>query len=450
MAGLVAAGVSGPLIYRAMRKIAPSGDAAFDVLRSKADDMYTRTIHGDEPKSYLGKLRDRLAYTGGDPVEYTNRDAPAAAKKVKGVVRYATPDAADYVKGDVAVGAAPTTKALFNRLDDNKWKEYAYFNKYAPEAFGKSENVKDILAELGHKRIPASPAAQAALLDTLQTTLHKRYGQGFLLKDVDGFQSNGIFPNEKTHFNDLLKGYDAAGLDAKYRKGYKNLAEMYGNDLTPLVKELREDPHYAGHILKKLLRNPKNVMVQERLPLLKPKGFLRNVIPKMFGTPASYETRVHVENGRVIPSLTLPRYDPLTIFNRDLLHRSNVFAQGVVDKLPPKDRNMSYAMDVHPLEDGTFKLMESNPGGQSGLLLPTGDPTSVLRGARLRKAHMGNYAKPISAIAAVGGALTAGGLGSGTAQLTSTALSPGGFSRASDTQTKPKKLRPIHRNPVTG
>lgn len=411
MAGLAAAGVSGPLIYRAMRKIAPSGDVALDALRAKARDVYTRAIPTKAPSSYLAKLRDKLLYTGGDDVAYTDYDAPAATKKVKGMVRYSEPSDAAHVQGDVATGAAPDTADVLKRIQDNKWHEYEFFNKHAPEAFGKSENIKDVLAGLGHTAIPADPAAQSAMLDQLQNTLRTRYGQGFLLKETGGLQSGGIFPNDKTHFNSMVEGYRKAGIEPKFNEGLKNLHANYGGDIGKLISEFRDDPHYEGRVLEQLLRSPENVMVQERLPLLEPKGLLRKTIPEKLGLTPNYEARVHVENGKVVPALTSARYDPLMeLANRDLLRGSDTFAQGIVDKLPPEHRNMSFAMDVHPLKDGTFKLMESNPGGQSGFLYPDVEPLS---GPRLRKAHMGNYAKPISAITAAGGALAAGGLGAG-------------------------------------
>jgi len=417
LAGLGAAGVAGPVIYRNMRKVTPSINPLLNDLRTAAGEQFTRVIPEKPATNALQKALDRLKHTGGDPVIYSDiRGAgPKTPQDVKGLVRFHDPSERSLVRGQAEIGGAPEYKELLRSLGD-KWEEYKYWRQHVPDAFGRSENIADIVKELGYRPgMTLSKKQEGEMLYKLRQRLKKAYPEGFLLKDTDGMQSGGVFPNEKTKFNTMLGRYRRSGLKAKYDTGLKKVNTPEGGSIGDLMASM-DHPAFEGRVLDRVVREPHRVMVQAKLPIDNPETGLHKSLGTRVGIKPNREVRVHVEGGVAVPDLTAPRHDPLMYaFDKKHMHGATEYAQSLVDRLPPEHRNMSWAMDIVPLKGGGYNIIESNAGGESGFLDPRVLPLS---GIKMRKAYMGNYAKPVARLTAALGATGAGlSAGLGTAGL---------------------------------
>jgi len=415
LAGLGLGALAGGGLYKYMRDVKPTSSTFLNEVRDKAKDRFVRQVEEKTPDSWLGRMKDKIRHAGGDDVYYAgehDRVLPDKAKKVKGAVRYIQGDREHMVKGDIGLGATLADEKRQNALQD-KWHEYKTLEKHAPGAMSRTENLADIAKQLNLAK-PTNDIETAQYFKTLQDEIHKRFGKGFVMKETRGVQSAGMFPSETHDLHDLLSKYRESGGAAQAAAAEKEL-ELggFGGDDMVMMRKLRENPHYAGRVLEQALKNPKRVIVQERLPLAKTDSLVRKGLSGLTGDTLSNEMRVHVEGGRVMHDATTPRYSTLgAAFDRNHVHGANTFAQSVVDKLPEEYKNMSFGMDISPLEGGGYRLIESNPTGNSGFLAPKGG--SPLAGIQLRKHYLGNYSKPVAGAAAVGVGLgTAGIAGAG-------------------------------------
>jgi hypothetical protein len=386
-AGLGTAAVSAPLLYKYLRRYQPSANPALRKIQEvaeRAGGKYTRGVPMEEPASKLQKLWDRISHTGSftDNLVYTDRALPKSPKQVKGVARLSDPEDKAFVQGQRTVGASPEHARVTRRIGNSKMEEAAFFQKHAPGSMGKSESLKDVLGRLGHNEMPQDPAAQAAMLDQLQAHLKETYPQGFVMKDNAGYRSNGRFPSEEHNFNDLRRQFNEDRLP-------EMLASIRRGDIPEYeaIPKMTAYPSYSGRVLETMLKDPASAMVQEKIPIRQPAGLRKWVVDKLHNPRSSQywrrsvqpsnEMRVHVEGGAAIPELTIPRYDPTMRFAEPgTMNRATEFAQNTVNQFPDKYKGMSFAMDVVPTTEGGFKIIESNPGGQSGFLYPDVMPTS--------------------------------------------------------------------------
>lgn len=101
---------------------------------------------------------------------------------------------------------------------------------------------------------------------------------------------------------------------------------------------------------------------------------------------------------------------PRAILDYFKARKSARWAQkNLIDKLPSDYKNLHYSLDVAPLKDGGFRVLETNPGVGSGLL------DNPVGSHQLHKAITGRYSKPAAAM--IGGATgVAGGVGGLAAQ----------------------------------
>lgn len=414
LAGLGLGALAGGGLYKYMRDVKPTSSAFLQDVRAKAKDRFVRQVEEKTPDSWFGRMKDKIRHAGGDDVYYVGDHPyqPDAPKKVKGAVRYIQGDRENFVKGDVGLGATLADDKRQSALQD-KWREYKTIEKHAPGAMSRTENLADIAKQLGLAK-PTNDVETAQYFKTLQDELHKRFGKGFVMKETRGVQSAGMFPSETHDLHDLLKKYRESGGAEQAAAAQKELdLGGFGGDDMVMMRKLRENPHYAGRVLEHALKHPKQVIVQERLPLAKTDSLVRRGLSGLTGDTLSNEMRVHVEGGRVMHDATTPRYSTLgAAFDRNHVHGANTFAQSVVDQLPEEYKNISFGMDISPIEGGGYRLIESNPTGNSGFLAPKGG--SPLAGIQLRKHYLGNYSKPVAGAAAVGAGLgTAGVVGAG-------------------------------------
>lgn len=410
--GVLAAGAAAvalPTAYALARRRTFSDNPAMRAVQEASKGQFTRVIGHERPDSVFARWSDRLIHAGGGKVLYTGGAVPAAQQHVPGVVRHFGPRGAKAFSGDVNVGLNQDMPTLVGAGRD-KMKEYNFFNEHAPGSMSPSESLSDVLKTLGYASVPKGPKARARMFDELQTHLKGKYDKGFLLKDTNGVQSGGFFPDETDNFNSLLTRYRNSGL-AQKTKEMRRAANGDSNKLNDMMEKLRNtgDGAYSGRVLHKAVRDPSKVMVQEKIQRA-PGG--------------NREYRVHVENGQVLPSLVSTRFlEPGSILNRKEQLEAARHAQEWVNKLPGKYRQGTFGMDVMPSADNGFKLVESNPSGRSGLLglLPHS-------GVVLHKHYTGQHGVPVAAGMAAAGAagagLAAGGAGAAYNHMTAKEETP--------------------------
>ena len=448
-AGVGTAALAAPLLYKHFRRFQPSANPALRAIQDvseQAGEKFTRGVPIERPASKLQRMWDRISHTGSlsDDLVYTERNLPKKPKRVKGVVRLTDPEDKAFVRGDRIVGADPRHEKLTDLIGNSKMEEANFFQKYAPGSMGRSESLKDILTGLGHKTVPSDPEAQRAMLDTLQSHMKQRYPSGFLMKDVAGYRSNGRFPSEEHNLNDLRRQFHEDKLPEMMARVQRGEIPEY-----EAIPKMTAYPSYSGRVVDQLLKDPSQVMAQEKINIRQPEGW-RKWIAETLHNPnsSSYwrrslhpsnEMRVHVEGGAAIPELTVPRYDPtMHLTDSGTLQRATEFAQNTVNQFPEKYKGMSYAMDVVPTAEGGFKMIESNPGGQSGFLYPDVMPLS---GPILRRQLTGRWGDAAAGTMAGAGATALGaGVGAATA-----AAQP---SLHEYLKEKPAKLAPPKSGPV--
>jgi len=441
LAGLGTAAISAPLIYRHMRKFRPSkylGLRAVQNAARDAGDHFTRSItFMQRPEGALKRMWDRFAY-GADDLVYRapKGQQPKGPKKAPGAVRHFEPEGQKLVKGPSDLSGDDAMLQLRNRIGDDKWREYQFFEKHAPGAIPRTENIGNVLERLGYRQAPPDPAQRQEMLKALQAELRATYPEGFMMKERMGFQSGGAFPTEAHELADLHQQFGktpfAEHVTKQTRADQGQLVEGLptGPELEKLMTEWKKDPAYPGRVLAEIMDDPYRAIVQRKVQIEQPKG-VSNLVNKVTKNPRSKEVRVHVEGGEAVPRLSAPRFDPtMTVMDRKKLQGATAYAQDIVNKLPPEYRqSANFAMDIAPLEGGGFTLIEANPGGQSGLLFPDLNPLS---GPTLRRTMTGRWGHSVAAPVAAAGA-TAAGLGTAGAVY--------GAGRGIDAlpQSKPKK-----------
>lgn len=400
IAGLTAAAVTAPLAYRYLHKQELSANPSLRAMQEASRGKFTRVVNRPDPGTWQGRLLDRVRYAGGGNVHYQGVAPAGGPMQVPGVVRHHGASGRAHITGDVDVGLNDKLTDMPNHR--NKMDEFNYFNKHTPGSMGTSKPMGDVLREMGYtpSTFPKDDEGRAELLKKLQTHLAKTHPNGFVLKDTDGFQSGGAFPSEKHDFVDLYSGYNQRGLGKKFE------APTGDNDeLNARMRELQQDPYFGGRVFNKLFTSPKDgVMVQEKLPIAQLSGWRAGLNQLLGAKNPSREYRVHVENGVATPQLTTGRFDPLSaIFDRKGHVEAATHAQGIVDKLPVSARTGTFGMDVAPMVGGGHRLIESNPSGQSGMLL--NDPRMAINS---HKHYTGQHSKLVSGLGAGGAAMGAG------------------------------------------
>lgn len=429
-AGLGAAGVAAPLLYNAIRRPTYSTHAGLRAIQKASKGRFARTIH-DKPKSRAGQWLQKKLYDA-DELKHISEKQPKKPMKFEGAVHHFDPEwGPKYLKGTVNPGTSPASQGLSNRIAEDKWREYLFFEKHAPGSMARTQSMQQVMRQMGVKRVPKDPKKQRQLMDELQGRLGKSYGTeagkeapgGYLLKEIGGAQSAGVFPQEKHNFGSLLSKSKQKKIQSKLDKLDKQLDkdEITSAQWEKAFKELRGQEGFAGRVLEQTIKNPRNVVVQQKVPIAETTG-LRRLVSKALGQPASKEIRVHVIGGKAVPELATARFDPtMGLFERKLPREASEYAQSIVDKLPKNVRQTEFGMDIAPLQGGGFKLIEANPGGQSGLLHPEKGPLAPFR---LRKAMTGQWSPTVAGAGAGAGALAAGGAAYGGTRAVQGALAP--------------------------
>jgi hypothetical protein len=403
-AGASAAATLGPLTYAFLRHRRLSSDPALRRIQEASKGQLTRVLHDQAPTQLpglRGKIQNawnRLVHAGGGNVVHTG--GMYEPQTFEGAVRLRKPSDAMYAKGDVNVGSGGA--AVVSNLADSKVNEAAYFAQHAPGAMPRSKNLDEIMSD-----VPATLRGKPEYLDEMKKRLQQHFPSGFVLKETGGAQSSGMFPHEGHDFNKLLQEYREAGLQDKFWRAREAARGKGPSAMDAVYSDIKQHPAWSGRVLEEAVSNPYNVLAQEKVPIQKTTG-LAKVVGNALHQPSSKEYRVHVEGGAVVPELTVPRFNAMGVLGGSKEKReAEEFARKTLAQLPPEAQTSSYAMDVAPLEGGGHRLIESNPGGESGLLTPQKNPFS---GIKMFKGLTGQYSKPVAAIGAGAAALGGGAL----------------------------------------
>jgi hypothetical protein len=255
------------------------------------------------------------------------------------VVFHRLPDTASNIIGKY-------NPALINgeisKILDHKYIEFAFWNKYAPNTMAKT----GILSDLSKSKSDAQK---------LKETLDKEYSNGWVIKGIwDTATQKEYLITDETDLEAELKKYkDNYQEFIDFREELKKETAASNPDL--FTRKLRERKEFTGYRINRFLKKPDQFIVQEKLIIKE-------------------EYRVEVIAGKVLRNgSTIPRYQYEYPDSDEYLNDPNIkkvedFAQAAVDQLPEELRYMTFGTDIALLEDGSVKMIESNPQGNSGFL----------------------------------------------------------------------------------
>lgn len=302
----------------------------------------------------LGKI-ERSAIKGATSFVYgaevilpgERKDIAGAIWKEKGT---------EATTGKLTLGCVDKTAYdMFN----NKWTEYSIVNKVAPGAMAETHLAKTLIADLGLE-LPKTPAEAPAFMERLQTKLNEKFPQGFFIKGVGDYNTGGNLITNKANFVDMLNGYHT-----EFKPYVAEMAKKFPDaDLQP---KINGHQYMSGRTLQALIDNPEAVIIQEKLPLSK---FTKKKLP--INKQPFNEFRVHTVKGKVVPNASAHRWSDLATYTQKKNRMAaEAWLQTVMDKMPKEITDATaLSPDVAMLEDGSFKILEMNAGGDSGFLHP--------------------------------------------------------------------------------
>lgn len=293
-----------------------------------------RVLQLAAPATLTELARDEFRY--GAKILYAAGAPPVHPVEVDGTVIHSTLDDAAYYIGT----SNPLLDHLgaFQRIEHDKHFEAELVRTAAPDAFAKTERVSDVW--------PISTVDDPTRLSQIEAEMHARYPQGFVLKPISSFATDGKFPSDRTPF---------APLHAAYLAEAKPLADQLaadGTDPTDAHLRLNQLPSYPGRVLAAVLAAPETVIIQERLDI----ATVDDVID---------EYRVHVVGGRVLERATQHRWDNYRALAPGRIRQAEALVAAVIPRLPAPFDRLTYGVDVVRLTDDTFRIMELNPGWES-------------------------------------------------------------------------------------
>ncbi len=234
---------------------------------------------------------------------------------------------------------------LTDLLTSNKWFEALWFEKYLPGAMSRTEYLQDIVRE---KNIDPSN------VDLVLAELGRRFPNGWVLKAVKESHTGRFVITDKLKIPALIKQYRESDFATFYDLA---VIETAGQDEDNLPGKLQEHPAYLGWKLSKMLSDPRLVIAQERVEIVKEfrvEGISGQVLGS-FSTVDRYGHKVW-KTEQQLPSFTDPK----------IIAAVEVYTQGLLDRLPVELRGTPFAFDIALLKDGTHRVIESNAGPESG------------------------------------------------------------------------------------
>ncbi len=236
---------------------------------------------------------------------------------------------------------------LTSLMTSNKWFEALWFNKYLPGAFSRTENLDDIVRE---KNLDTQN------VDQVLAELGRRFPKGWVLKAVKESNTGKFIITDKLNVVKLIKEYRESDFEAFYSK---SVIESAGQDEDILTERLQKHACYLGWKVALFLKDPRMVIAQERVNIVK-EFRVEAISGRVLGSLSTLDRYAHgwVKSERQLPSTT----------DAETIARVEAYTQGLLDRLPPELRGTPFAFDVALLKEGSFIVIESNAGPESGYL----------------------------------------------------------------------------------
>ncbi len=308
------------------------------VIRTMYPDGVTNPYANQTDMSYLQKYRVRqssLVFVNGN-------DLPERPLSLGGesVVFHNLPELQQVLRGRYNPG-------LYNQFVgqflEHKYFEALFWNDFAPRAMPETLLLRDLLT-------PSTSPEQ------LQKILNQRFPDGWVIKGAfESATQEQFIITDKHDLKVELEKYGELFEDFQ-RVREEALRKASGNNPDILSRLTREHPASHGWRLKRYFKQSHNAIVQERVKI-------------------ATEYRVEAIAGRILGGeSTVPRYQyeiPETDEWRDEneIRRVEGFTQRLLDKLPAELRATPFAFDIAVLEDGSLRMIESNPMSNSGFLI---------------------------------------------------------------------------------
>jgi hypothetical protein len=321
---------------------------------------------------------------------------PGEAKKVAGAVW--KEKGTEATSGKLTLGCVD--KAAYDMFN-NKWTEYSIVSKIDPTAMAETHLAKNLVKDLGLK-LPKTAAEAPAFMEALQAKLNEKFPQGYFVKGVADYNTGGNLITNKANFVESLNGYHT-----EFKPYVAEMAKQFPDaDLQPKINGHK---YMSGRTLQQIIDNPETVIIQEKMALSK---FTNKKLP--LNEQPFNEFRVHTVKGKVVPNGSYHRWsDKQTLLQTKNRKAAEAFVQQVMDKMPKEITDKTaLSPDVAMLQDGSFKLLEMNAGGDSGFLHPftSGMPafraahnlSEMVSGRETTMNYITRRAKVSAAVAATG------------------------------------------------
>jgi hypothetical protein len=239
---------------------------------------------------------------------------------------------------------------------ENKFTEAKFWTEYSPGSMPETE----LLAHLSQN----GDSPQAVV-----NTLNARFPNGWVLKGVWDLGTENFLVTSKMNLADLIEKYRASDFDS-YKNKAEERAQKLGYAPETVLDELKVHPQFMGWKVNQLLTNVSLTIAQNAVNINR--EFRVEVIAGHVLGHGSTQDRYYYKykygiDGRQQKDYVVP---DISVFAQ-----VEAFAQSVMDKLPPELHDMTFGMDIAWLADGSFTMIESNPGGNSSFLFEEEAPS---------------------------------------------------------------------------
>lgn len=420
-------GVGAYALARTPLKADPRKYPALRKIQDMAKGNYAHAgVEGYDPKAPWWKKLQRYVEQG--PEEAVTREGliqPRAKPNSKspravfsGYTREVPEGVFDPSLGPVTGGKATAKNYdLAEKTLEDKLTQSQLADKYAPGTMPRTLNLQDFMKSKRLRVRMDNNKNTSADLQRLQAALQKEFkDSGYVMKTRAareggdfGSWSAGKFPTDTTNLDKTYKQW--RGMRGDYQA---HQARYMDKTKRPIARQAYHlEPGYKGRVVDEIPHN--NVIVQEKVPLVHYEGEWAKQLEES-GHATNREYRVHVVGGKAFPSLAYSRNAPgagvglsgdALTEKLDARRAAAWVQKNYVDKLPKNSKyhQLMYGIDVAPVKaPGQYRMMELNPGGQSGL---TDIPHHS--GHAFHRAFTGRSSVPVAAALGLGVG-TAGGL----------------------------------------